>query len=332
MVAVATLVFASAAFAGITRTDYWGSDGTGDGQLHSPAYDAVDHTGNVYVADQQNSRVVKYSPSGEFLLTWGWGVKNGQPRLQTCTTGCQEGLPGSGKGQFGVSFGIAIHDGRVYVTDPPNDRVEVFNPTGRLRSIWGESGSGNGEFSNPQGIATDPAGHVYVADTLNNRVQKFSAGGKFLAKWGSAGTGDQDFQFPRGVAVGRGNHLYVSDNFNNRVKKYTLGGKFLRTWGSGVKTGIPRFEICTHRCLAGEVSSEDGAFADPDGVATDSAGDVYVVDAANFRIEKFAQGGRYITRFQTGRFFGVPQGIAIDRFDRYRVTYSQGYVVTFAQT
>jgi len=103
-------------------------------------------------------------------------------------------------------------------------------------------------------------------------------------------------------------------------------------WGWGVETGLPRFEICTRNCLMGQAGSGDGQLGEPEGIATDSTGNVYVVDTPRARVEKFAPGGRYITRFQTGNFFGVPHGIAIDRFDRYRVVYSQGYVVTFAQT
>jgi DNA-binding beta-propeller fold protein YncE len=326
------LASAAPASGAITRTNYWGGDGSGDGQLHFPAFNAVDHTGNVYVADQHNSRVVKYSPQGQFLLTWGWGVKNGQPRLQTCTSDCQTGLIGSGPGQFDGGYGVAVHADRVYVTDPANDRVEVFTPTGRLKNIFGRSGSDNGELYNPHGIAIDDDGRVYVADTANNRIVKFSAGGKHLATWGSLGRGDRNFWSPWGLATDDDGHLYITDYNNDRVEKYTSGGKFLRTWGWGVKTGLHRFEICTSHCHKGQPGSGAGQMSAPEGIAVDSTGEVYVVDPSPQRIERFSPGGHYLGQFKTGRFFENPGGIAIDRFDRIRIVYSRGYVVTFAET
>ena len=49
-----------------------------------------------------------------------------------------------------------------------------------LITKWGSPGAANGQFDDPQSVATDPAGNVYVADTLNDRIQKFDANGAFL--------------------------------------------------------------------------------------------------------------------------------------------------------
>ncbi len=57
-----------------------------------------------------------------------------------------------------------------------NGRIQKFNSTGTFLTKWGSSGSGDGEFNSPYGVAVDPAGNVYVADTDNDRIQKFVPG------------------------------------------------------------------------------------------------------------------------------------------------------------
>jgi DNA-binding beta-propeller fold protein YncE len=64
--------------------------------------------------------------------------------------------------------------GRIFVADTGNNRVQELSPDGRLITQWGGAGSANGRFSGPKAIAVDASGHVYVADTGNNRVQVFA--------------------------------------------------------------------------------------------------------------------------------------------------------------
>jgi tripartite motif-containing protein 71 len=59
------------------------------------------------------------------------------------------------------------------VADTFNDRIQKFSSGGAFIAKWGASGSGDGQFSSPEGVATDAAGNVYVADTFNDRIQKF---------------------------------------------------------------------------------------------------------------------------------------------------------------
>src|SRR5947207_13610475 len=65
-----------------------------------------------------------------------------------------------------------------------------------IRRGWGGKGIGNGQFSNPFGLALDSTGNVYVADVSNNRIQKFSALGTYVTQWGTQGTGNGQFTFP----------------------------------------------------------------------------------------------------------------------------------------
>jgi len=59
------------------------------------------------------------------------------------------------------------------VSDRGNDRIQVFEPQGRFLLKWGIRGSGDGEFSQPQGLAIDSEGNVYVSDQGNHRILVF---------------------------------------------------------------------------------------------------------------------------------------------------------------
>ncbi len=115
---------------------------------------------------------------------WGWGVDNGSSALQSCTTGCQAGISGSGNGQFSNPEGIAVSSNAVYVADSGTDRVQAFDAEGALLGGWGGSGSANGEFNHPTGVGVDPDGNVFVSDRDNDRLQKFNPSGVFTAVYG----------------------------------------------------------------------------------------------------------------------------------------------------
>jgi tripartite motif-containing protein 71 len=125
------------------------------GQLRRPLALAVAPTGDLYVADAGEDRVVELSPAGALLASWGGA--------------------GGAPGRFDEPAGIAVDSaGHVFVSDRGNGRVEEFTAGGRLLAAWGLTGSAPGELGRPAGIATDCRGDVLVADTENNRVQVFA--------------------------------------------------------------------------------------------------------------------------------------------------------------
>ncbi len=159
----------AAAFEVCTTSCLAGIQGSGDGQFSIGSGDglswpqiAVDQSdGSVYVADNLNSRIQKFSSTGAFLGQFGG--------------------PGSGDGELGSPFGVAVDpvSGDVYVADTDNNRVQRFDSSGAYLSQFGVAGSADGELLGPYRVAVDSTGRVYVLDRGNGRVQRFTAAGSF---------------------------------------------------------------------------------------------------------------------------------------------------------
>ncbi len=172
----------------------------------------------------------------------------------------------------------------------------VANQAYEFVSEWGGEGSGNGQFTDPAGVAVDNAGNVYVVDGENNRVQKFSGNGAYITQWGSLGSGDGKFDSPTGIAIGGDGAIYVTDTRNRRVQKFRQNGPdplkydFVTKWGA-----------------EGE---GDGQFRIPWGVAVDNDGNVYVTDPFFVnRVQKFRPNGSnalqydFVTKWETDSDF-----------------------------
>jgi hypothetical protein len=172
-----------------------GIGGSGNGQFSGGlAGVAADGSGNVYVADFDNSRVQKFDASGNFLTILGNG------HLQAGNAVATDG------------------SGNVYV--PVSDGIQKFDASGNFLTILG-----NGQVAGGAGIAVDGSGNIYVVD--NNRIQKFDASGTFLTMWGSLGVDFGQFDSPTGIATDRSGNVYVADFGNSRVQKFDASGVFL---------------------------------------------------------------------------------------------------------
>ena len=185
---------------------------------------------------------------------------------------------GSDPGQFDDPGGIAVGaDGKIYVADTDNHRIQVLEGDGTPLVQYGSEGSGSGQFQYPKGIAVDTAGIIYVADTDNHRITVLSLTGATLTRIDQWGDATQLYR-PRGIAVTPdGNTVYVADSYNHRVRVYAKqegGGYQLHdTWGT--------------------YGQEDGQFSSPEGIVVAPDGSVYVADTGNGRIQKFTAGGAY---------------------------------------
>jgi len=119
--------------------------------------------GSVYVTEESEHRIKKFTSAGVFVTKWG-----------TRRAGIAQG---SGDGQFDSPDGVAVApDGSVYVADRYDNRIQKFTSEGVFVTKWGTYGTGHGQFSWPNDVAVAPDGSVYVADTGNHRIQRFKVG------------------------------------------------------------------------------------------------------------------------------------------------------------
>jgi DNA-binding beta-propeller fold protein YncE len=151
-----------------------GASGSGAGQLDGPSDVAVDSvTGDVYVADTGNHRVVKFNAAGGFVAAWGWGVGNGASENQVCTSGCQAGIPGGAPGQLTTPMWVEVDNSSgpsahsVYVADADDRTVLKFTPAGSLVTSWGEGGSMSFAKDGPLGGITVSSGGALFVLNLN---------------------------------------------------------------------------------------------------------------------------------------------------------------------
>jgi sugar lactone lactonase YvrE len=264
----------------------FGSFGTGDGQLDHPQGVGVDADA-VYVADDRNDRVVRFSHAGAYL-----GMTTGNATAP-----------------FSFAYDASVDSlGRLYVADNNNHRVQEFDAaTFAYRRRWGLLGTEVGRFGYPRslaGVKGDPAGGVFVGDTSNNRVQSFAPDATSRGLFGVNGRGPGLYMQPKSVAVNQQGEVWIADTFSDRVQKVSAAGLALASY-SRVSTFGPA------------PGGGPGEFRNPYGVAVDRAsGAVYVADTGNDRVQRFD--GTTWTAV-AGTTFNAPRGVWVDASRRLLV-------------
>jgi sugar lactone lactonase YvrE len=236
------------------------------GAFNGPRGVAVDATGNFFVTDTYNQRIEKLGPTGTFINQWGsrgrdpyafnyarmiavnrtdgsvWVAdtdnhtikKYDNNGLWQCQIGSL-GIPGSTGGKFRNPHGIDVGpDGRVYVADSRNARVQILDSNCNFLSMWGTKGSAAGQLSFPRGIAVDTDNSVWVADATLNVVKHFTNTGAYLGTIGTKGTADNQWKNPFDIALDA-NNVYVVDTLANKVKVWSKAGVFQSAIGGGGK-------------------------------------------------------------------------------------------------
>jgi hypothetical protein len=278
----------------------FGSVGAGSGQFKEPRGLALDSKGEVMVADEVNNRIDVFNEKSEFVKAFGFGVSNGEAKLEVCTTSCKAGTAGSGNGQLSGPRGVAVDSkGDIWVADSGNSRVEEFNEKAEFVKTVGAAGGGGGQFKEPKGITVDSHNNVWIADTENARVQELNEKGEFVktfgfgvsngeskfqictssCKAGIAGSGPGQLWMPRSLAVASNGAVWVADTENSRVEVFKETGAYEKSVGSA-GSGI-------------------GQFNEPKGITIDSRGNAWVADGGNNRVEEFNEKGEYVLQFGT---------------------------------
>ena len=180
----------------------------GKGMFGNPHGMRADRDGNVFVTDNGDHQVMKFTPKGELLMKLG--IK---------------GKPGTDRETFNRPTDIAFAPtGEFYVSDGyGNSRVVKFSKEGKYLLDWGTRGSGQSQFIIPHSIAVDSKGLVYVSDRENNRIQIFDANGKYLREWKHLGATQNIFITPQ-------DEMWIithRDNIEN-ITYDTLAGRIMR--------------------------------------------------------------------------------------------------------
>lgn len=188
----------------------WGEHGTNAGQLSVPRAVGVNARDEIFLTEyQQAERIQKFA--------WNDAdAKSGKPPHWVASFG----KAGTGPGEFNRAEGLCVDkQGRVYVADSCNHRVQVFSADGQFLRMYGKPGGGPGELSYPYDVCVDPEGRQYVCEFGNSRIQVFDPAGRSLEIIGGPGSEPGRFNNPWGVALDSAGNLYVADSQNHRVQK-----------------------------------------------------------------------------------------------------------------
>ena len=300
----------------------FGSLGSGNGQFNTPFGVAVDNKGNILVADTANYRIQKFDSNWNFIRAWG--------------------TKGSDPGQFGLAREIGIDSqNRYHVVDEFNDRIQVFDENGTYLYTYGGRGMDNGKFRLPQGISIKQSvsgDRVYICDTYNNRVQVLDVNGNYITQLGDGTQGDSGTQFfhPRGVNIDTNGDVYIADTYNHKIKKYNSSHVYQWSTARGVVRLEPVFpnqvlplgdgvhfivtdtgnsQLIKYHGYSTYASVElhigidrkaDKVFSESVSAAVDSAGNVYISDTFNHRIQKFDSNGNLLAKWGGNNGGGGP--------------------------
>jgi uncharacterized protein (TIGR03437 family) len=346
-------------FAGNSRAGFSGDGGPAvDAQLTAPQGMAIDAAGNVYIADTGNNRIRLVSSKGIISTFAGNGVGDfggdGGP-----ATIAELNLPAA------VAVG---HSGNVYIADTANHCIRLVTTNGAittfagigLSGFYGFSGDGGpaveATVSNVQDVTVDSSGNVYIADSGAAAVREVNTsgiinsiagiGGSFgFSGDGGAATSAQ-LETPAGVAVDAAGNIYVLTSSDGRVREINASGIINTIAGNG-----------SFGFFGDGGPAIDAEFTSPNGLALDSAANLYVADTGNERIRKFTAGGTINTIVGNGANassysgdggpaaraqLNGPKGAAVDAAgnvyiadtgnNRVRVVSSQGVITTLAGT
>ncbi|CAF1131584.1 unnamed protein product [Adineta steineri] len=260
-------------------------------------------------------------------------------------TGSDTTLPLSGPGP--IIFDI---NNNLYVNDFGNHRVIFYPSNGATPTVIagnGIAGSGMNQLNSPNGIDVDSNGTLYIADQYNHRIQKWlpgaSSGTTAAGITGSSGSSLNQLNKPQSVVVDSIGNMYIYDGDNRRVLQWPEGASIAYAYDSKVDSSgniyVPDFNngrvlkwtppSSSGTLVAGQTSSS-GSNANqlnqPSHVIFDLAGNIYVCDYGNHRIQRWLNGSSMgSTILGTGtpglgsNQLNHPYGIAFDLFNNLYV-------------
>ena len=260
---------------------------------------------------------------------------------------------------YGVSLDAS---GNIYIADTGNSVIRKVDSSGKIMTIAGNGAQGysgdgvpatSAALYKPYRVVADRTGNVYIADFYNNRIRKVDTSGTITTV---AGTGTQGYNgddvpaitaqlnLPAAVAVDTAGNIFIADTWNNRIRKIDTSGTINTIAGTGF-AGV----------LGDGGPATSAQVNEPEGIAVDNSGSIYIVDYGNSKIRKIDTSGTINTIAGTGSignsgdggpataaFLNQPTGVAVDRAgnvyiadnqnSRVRKVDTSGTITTIAQT
>ncbi len=246
--------------------------------LRTPIAVAVDAQGNLYIADEDDNRIRKVDPSGIISTYAGTGIP-GYSGDRGPATNAELNFP----------TGTALDaKGNMYVADAGNFVVRRIAVDGTINTVAGngiptfagDNGPATSAQIDPTAVALDSQGNLYIADGFNFRIRKVDTNGIITTIGGNGREGDEgdngpatnaEIDFVTDLAVDNAGNVYLADYFNYEVRKIDTTG-MMTAFAGGVQSG-PIEENAIPATMA---------VMDPDGVAFDGSGSLYISDANLF--------------------------------------------------
>jgi tripartite motif-containing protein 71 len=280
----------------------------------------------------------------------------------------QWGAAGSGENQFNSPWGITYdNNGRVYVTDTNNYRVQIFDAAGGFIEAVGSQGTGNHQFEAPLGIAynVDGGGNrtLTIADPQQGELKKRLRQYDLDVFWESD-IGEGGPSSPHGVTADSNNRIWVVDRSAGAIYLYSRNGGLQANWvpsGAGqlsspegiavytdsqngavyvyvtdtANNRVVKFQYTSNSAnglsfvdAAGSAGSGANQFLNPIGIAADSCGNLWVADRSNNRIQILDKNLNFKSRF-TANMSG-PNGVAVNGNTLYVVNRNGNNVYRFS--
>ena len=204
---------------GYTSLWEWSEPINNPNYLREPHCIRLDADGNLLIADMGASRIMRFTPKGEYLADLGNGY-------------------GSEDGYFDKPRDVAMDSkGNFVVTDQKSkkNRIQVFNSKGKFLRSFAKEGSGPGEINWPHGLAFASKGRILVTDVANRRVNLYKRSGKFIKALGQSGPNVDILTVPHSLTVDPDDGVFISDYFGT-VQKFSIDGDYLFSFKNEVHT------------------------------------------------------------------------------------------------